>query len=133
MLFCTYQQVLEGWKAAEKKGLTQQPALKNYLDRTGWYLQYNTSESQRAAGTNGNSTVASWAYLPSFPLLNAWKPGTIAPGNMALSLFQLGGNQTRYCNWNLTTAEATAANIPNEQRMYTVKENFWLLLNLVIN
>jgi Peptidase M1 N-terminal domain/Peptidase family M1 domain len=63
---------------------------------------------------NGPS-LATWAYSPAYPLLDTRKPGLINPTDYLETLANIGTNQTRYCSYNFTPEEATAANLSQEQ------------------
>lgn len=101
--------------AADPAGFAVFPAASGFLIRAAPYLAATTPEEQRAVGTNGTATLASWFYTPTFPRMNAQKPDMIVPSNYSVSLLTFGQNQTRFCAWNVSLEEAAAAGVEQEQ------------------
>ena len=60
---------------------------------------------ERQLGSNGSAPIGSWMYSPAYPFMNTTLPNLIVPNNYTATIANIGSNQTRYCNWNLTQSE----------------------------
>jgi hypothetical protein len=87
------------------------PFVDSFRTRIDAFIAARSPAEQRVVGSNGSATPASWFYLRTYPHVHAELPGLVVPGSYLLTLLNLGANQTRWCQWNMTQAQAEEAGV----------------------
>jgi hypothetical protein len=103
------------------KELESLPSAELFMARVVPVLAAATPAEARAAGSNGTATILSWLYTRTYPRMRAEPPGMVDAANATQTTLNIGLNQTRFCQWNLTQAEAEGAGIEDASERLRVR------------